>query len=106
MAKGDPQLSPWVWTGGDYLDRIIRITVTFDNVTRAITGITVFRDAGCLFTKLLIGLGVDGAPDSTDRLVTVPAGTTVLSAGQRNQLASRGLNAIEDILALQITAGR
>jgi hypothetical protein len=104
MAKGDPLLSPWVWPALDNEGEAIRITVTFDNATRAITGITVFRDPNCAYTKILIGTGADGVPDDTDKIVTVPSGTTVLTQQQLNQLKNKGLSTIEDILALQITA--
>jgi hypothetical protein len=60
----------------------------------------------CLYTKILIGLGGDGTPDSTTRKITVPDGTTVLTPQQLAALAAQGLSTIEDILALQITAGR
>jgi hypothetical protein len=98
-----PRTSPWVQIFGDYLNRTIRITVTFDEGTRAITGITVSRDAGCLFSHILIGLGADGVPDSTDKSVAVPFGTTTLTAQQINVLANHGLSTIEDIP--NITAG-
>ena len=101
-----PATSPWVREFGDYQDRVIRITVTFNETTRALTGIAVFRDPDCMFTKILIGLGLDGTPDSSDKAIDVPAGTTVLTAQRMNQLANRGLSTIEDIQALQITAGR
>jgi hypothetical protein len=104
MAKGDPLLSPWVWQALDNEGDAIRITVAFDNATRAITGITVFRDPACAYTKILIGLGTDGKPDSTDKAVSVPSGTTVLTQQQLNQLSNKGLSTIEDVLALQITA--
>lgn len=104
MAKGDPLLSPWVWDARDNEGDVIRITVAFDNTTRAITGITAFRDAACIYTKIVIGLGADGTPNTTDKTIAVPAGTTVLTASQRAALASKGLSTIEDVLALQITA--
>lgn len=106
MGERTPAISPWVQEFGDYQGRAIRITVTFDTGTRAITGISVFRAPGCLFTKILIGVGVDGVPDSTDKAINVPAGTTVLTAQQLTALSNKGLSTIEDFEALQITAGR
>lgn len=106
MGIPTPATSPWVQTFGDYLGRVIRITVTFNETTRAVAGITVFRDAACLFTKILIGRGPDGIPDNTDKAIAVPAGTTVLTPQQLATLASRGLSTIEDFDAFQITAGR
>lgn len=106
MARGDPVTSPYVYdSGGDYLGRHITITFVFDNVTRALTSGTVFRDAGCVYTKIYVGLGSDGTPDSTTHIFNVGA-----LAGDRSfaasQMAAAGLTTIESVLALgQITAG-
>lgn len=91
-----------MWEAPDNFGNFIRITVTFNESTRALSGATVFRDAACQWTHIYIGLGADGTPDSTDKAFTVPAGTSTVTA---NQLRQRGLNTIEDIQALQITAG-
>jgi hypothetical protein len=90
---------------GDNFDRFIRITTAFNTTTRAITGITVFRDADCQWTSIFLGLGPDGDPRNTDKNIDVPAGTTVLTSQQLNRLSQRGISTIEDFLALQITAG-
>lgn len=101
MGRG-VQTSPWVYEAWDYQRNAIQITVTFDATTRALQTITVFRDAACIYTKIYIGLGSDGRPDTTPRAFSVPAGTHIFTAAQ---LSAVGLNTIEDILALQITAG-
>jgi hypothetical protein len=109
MTKGVTP-NPWIWEAGDYLydpgvnpdDHVIRITVTWDSSTRALTGATLFRAADCVYTHIYIGTGPDGAPDSSSRQFTVPAGTVARSAAQ---LAAVGLSTIDDILSLQITAG-
>lgn len=102
MARGDPMTSPWIWTAADYLGRRIQISVAFNNSTFAITaGSTVFRDADCLYTKVYIGLGGDGTPE-TAQVFSVPAGTTNLP---RSAFTSNGLSTIQDVLALNITAG-
>lgn len=102
MGAGGQQQTPWTYQANDYLDRVLRISVAFNNATRALTGATVVRDPGCLYSRIYFGTGPDGKPDSTPRKVTVPVGTTNLTAGQ---LSSAGLDTIEGILALQITAG-
>lgn len=103
MAKGDPLTSPYVYEAGDYQGKVIRITVTFDNATRAITGCTVHRDAGCVYNNIYVGLGGDGTPNSTTKsFKNIPTGDTVIPV---SQLVNQGLTVIEDILALQITAG-
>ena len=102
MARGDPLVSPWLWSAPDYLERAITLTVNFNNATRALQNSTVVRDAGCLYGHVYIGLGADGTPDTTTKSFAVPVGTTTLTA---NQLGNKGLNTIDDVLALQITAG-
>lgn len=99
-------MSPWVQEWGDNHDKVIRLTVTFNQATRAITGIQVFKDPGCQWTTILIGLGPDGIPDHSDKTITVPDGTTTLSAQRLAQLASRGAATIEDLEALNLAAGR
>lgn len=101
MAKGDPLLSPWTWdSGGDYQDRHIRITIPFDNTTKAIqNGIVVHRDTGCLYTKIVIGVPSD---PGSQRTASVPNGDTNITANQfRN---ATGFTTIDQVLALQITA--
>jgi hypothetical protein len=94
--------SPWIWQATDNFGKFIRITITFNNATRALTGATVFRDAGCQWGHIYIGLGADGTPNSSGKSFVVPDGSTSVTA---NQLAQRGLNVIEDVTSLQITAG-
>lgn len=102
MAKGDPVTSPYVWQDWDNNGNTIKITVTFDNTTRVISGITVFRDPNCAFTRFLIGTGADGSPSTTNKVVNVPAGTTVLTQGQLNTLTKNSVTTIEDFLSFQI----
>ena len=104
MANPPPLVSPWVWETYDTPGRVLRVTVSFNNTTHAITGITSHRDSGCAFTQLLIGIPAIGAPNDTDKVLDIPDGTTVVGAGRLAALASRGLNSIDDILTLQITA--
>lgn len=102
MVHGGPVLTPYVWEALDYQQNAIRITVNFDNATRALSGASAFRDSACVYRHIYIGTGADGTPDSTPRVVHVPAGTTPVTA---QQLHNVGLDTIEDFLALQITAG-
>lgn len=102
MTAPTPPTSPWVWETFDYRQRPIGIEVRFDDVTRALTGATVYRDPECVYTTILIGTGEDGIPDNSPDAYAVPAGTTEvpLQVLRRNKLRT-----IEDVLALQITAG-
>lgn len=102
QARGDVLQSPYVVRFDDYLQRAITITVNFDNATRSIIGAVVVRDTGCLWTHLLIGIGVDGTPDSTPRKVDVPEGTTNVG---KQAFTNFGVDTIEQFQAFQITAG-
>ena len=102
-ARGDVEPSPYVVRFDDYLHRAIVVTVNFNNATRSIINATVVRDAGCLWTKLLVGVGADNTPDSTTRKVTVPEGTTNLT---KAQFTAFGVDTIEQFQAYQITCGK
>jgi hypothetical protein len=106
MAHGGAIQSPWVYdSGGDNLDRHVTITITFDNATRAITGATLHRDANCTYTKIYLGLGVDGTPNSTTHVFNI-AGVSGDVSRTPAQMAAVGFNVIEDVIALgNITAG-
>jgi hypothetical protein len=94
--RGDPIATPWVESFSDYLNRNLSISIAFDNVTRALGVTTVTRDDGCLWGTLIIG-----DPATTTKTFAVPFGTSTVSAQRLHQ---NGLNTIEDVLALQITA--
>lgn len=96
MGTPGVQQSPWSVAFPDYQGNAITITLTFNNSTRALTGGTVVRDAGCVYSTIVIG-----DPATTQMTFQVPFGSTTLKA---NQLSNKGLNTIEDVLALQITA--
>ena len=102
MGTPSPAVSPWTWDAEDYQGNGIHISVTFNNSTRALTGATVVRDVGCVYGTLYIGVGPDGTPNTSPNAFAVPEGTTNLN---KNRLTSNGLNTIEDVEALQITAG-
>lgn len=94
--------SPWVWESGDYREKIIRISVGFDPITRLVLSVQVYRDPDCVYGRVYIGLGADGTPNSTINTVPVPIGNTSIGAAP---LRRNGLSTIDDILKLQITAG-
>jgi len=103
MGGGGPEASPYQFDAVDNFGKHIRITIPFNEATGAIlNGGSVVRDADCQWTKIYIGLGADGTPDTTDKVFTVPEGTTNLTA---NQLGSRGLDTITDLRLYQVTAG-
>jgi hypothetical protein len=100
-ARGDVLQSPYIAEFADFADKLIRITVNFNNTTRVISGATVFRDVDCRFTRILVGLGADGRPDTTSRSFNVPAGSTAI---QKAVFTNQGFSTIEQFQALQITA--
>jgi hypothetical protein len=98
----EPHLSPYIWESGDYLSRVIRIVLDYNDQTRAITGATVVRDEGCVYTRIIIGLGPDGTPDSSPKQFDVPAGSTPVTKQQISTVV--GVDTVEQFQALQITA--
>lgn len=103
MAKESTgHTSPMTWSFPDYMGRAISLRVTFNERTRRITGATVTRDTGCLYSTLYWGLGEDGTPDTTTRKATVPEGTTTLGSGQ---ITALGFTYVENIEAVNFTAG-
>lgn len=104
MAKGDPISSPFTWQQSDTTGKVIRAVFSFNDATRALTGATVYRDPGCLKTTVYIGVGPDGLVESTgaNNTFVIPDGTTNITSGQ---MAARGFNTIEEVLATQMTAG-
>jgi hypothetical protein len=92
-----PYVSPFVEAFPDYLGRAITVTFPFDNTTHALADATVVRDAGCLWGTLMIG-----DPNGAVKTFAVAFGTSTV---RTQQLKNNGLNTIDDIFALQITAG-
>lgn len=89
------------YEAADEEGRKISITLRFDNTTRLMIGADVARDAGCLYTRILIGTGPDGWAESTPHKFAVPIGTSIVSA---LQLLANGLRTFEDVNSLQVTA--
>lgn len=115
MAKGQPPTSPWLFydSGGDSGDHHITGSVTFSGTltgsdpsawTATLTGGTVTRDAGCVWTKLIIGpLNPDGTPATGTRVIDM-SGVTGARNFSQAQLNAVGLVRVNDISGLQITA--
>jgi len=105
-AHGDPDpplpQSPYTWEDADYVGNKIQIVVAFDNSTRVIIDGTTYRDADCMFKKILVGLGGDGRPDSSGHVFTCPQGSHNVPGAV---FAAQGFDTIEQFMAMQITAG-
>lgn len=101
QGEPTPSTSPWHQEFGDNFDRVISIDVVFDEGTRAITGVTAHRDVDCQWTHISLGLGPDGTVESSPNTWTIPEGDNAIPLAE---FTDRGLNTIEDVEALQITA--
>jgi hypothetical protein len=91
--------SPWTFydSGPDYQGHSITGTVTFDGAG-ALTGASVTRDAGCVWTQVVIG--DPAAPRRTIDLSGLEGSRNFSKA----QLNARGLVNVTDIDGYQITA--
>lgn len=102
MGFGPPPVSPFVYEARDYLGRVIRITIPYDDATKAINGsASVHRDVGCLYSKIVVDVGGDGKPDSSTKTFTVPVGDRTFTVAQ---MAAVGITSINQVLDTQITA--
>lgn len=102
MGTPGVQVSPWVWQALDYQGAALTISLVFNNNTKALGTATLTRDAACVYQHLYFGTGPDGTPNTAPGTFLVPVGTSTVTA---NQLKQGGFNTINDVLALQITAG-
>ena len=102
FSGGDPE-NPFTYEGVDYRGRRIGFHIDWNPITRAVIEASAYRDPGCLFTKILVGVGNDGTPDSTNKKFTVPVGQTVVP---KNVFNSLQIDTIDDVTAYQVTAGR
>lgn len=96
---GEP---PYVIAFSDYADRAISISIDFNQTTGDLTGAVTHRDSGCLYSRLLFGVGVDGSPENAPHKIVCQTGDHNIPAGQ---LHAVGLDNMADVLAGQITAG-
>jgi hypothetical protein len=101
MVRGDTLVSPWRADFSDYLQRRISIVVNFNNANRALQSAVVHRDTGCLYHTIVFDVPSDAV--KAKRLAAPVDG-----AGDRTytpaQMSAQGLNTIEAVLAIQITA--
>lgn len=102
-AHGDADPSPWVSRFADWQGSAIVLTARFNEDNRQILNATVARDADCAYTKILLGVGPNGRPDDTATQFEIEAGPSSIGRGQ---FVAFGFDKIEDLQAVQITAGR
>lgn len=98
--------SPWTWQTSDYMGRVLRIEIPFDEVTHRIDKgtptIRITRDPGCLWDTFLWDDPSD--PVKARRSKPVPEGESILTIQQA--FGTSSLQTIEDVVATQITAER
>jgi len=101
MTRGDTPVSPWVWDSEDYVGLVIRITVNWNNSTRALQSAVVHRDDGCQYHTIVFDVPSDAVKSKRLAAPADGAGDKTYTA---NQMKAQGLNTIDDVLAVQITA--
>lgn len=99
---GGPPKSPWTYESADYQGRAITFTVVFNETTLAITSARIDRDSGCMYTKIFLGTGADGSPNSSTRQFSVGQSTGHIVTPA--ELSSAGISTFTDLLQVQVTA--
>ncbi|MER7280409.1 hypothetical protein ABT369_38830 [Dactylosporangium sp. NPDC000244] len=105
QKQGGGPTSPWQFydSGGDYQGRSIVASVTF-GADQVLTGGSVTRDTGCVYTKIIVGeLDEDGQPSGTAKTINV-ANLNGTRSFSKAQLNAAGLVTVADISGYQITA--
>jgi hypothetical protein len=101
IGNPDP-VSPYVFVVRDFLGRVISLTVPYD-ATKVISGTcTVHRDAGCIYTKVIIDVGGDGTPDTSLKTLSV-AGFVGDKTFTKAQVNAVGLVTLADVKAHSLT---
>jgi hypothetical protein len=103
MGDGSGPVSPFVYSSGDYLGRVISLSAPFDDnpanlaTYMNLTGsATVHRDPACLYTKVIVGV-----PSGAHVTLPVPAGDSTYTLAQ---MATVGLTTATQLRSLNITA--
>ena len=101
FTPGPTQQTPYIWEDEDYVGLVIRITVNFDNTTRALSNAVVHRDSGCQYHTIIL----DNPNDSVNaKRLAAPADGAADKTYTANQMSKQGLHTIEDVMAIQMTA--
>jgi hypothetical protein len=94
--------SPRTWRATDPTGRIMAVTVEFDNATREIHEVLVYRDDDCAHDTVFTGVTDDGSPTAVTRRFAVNPGITRMT---ELELASRAIRSIDDLLYLRVRLG-
>jgi hypothetical protein len=96
-----PGASPFVYRVFDPAGYVLRLTVTFNNATRAVHDALVEREPGCSYDVILTGVTNEGFPTVVTRSLEVPEGESLIP---QTDLHSRGIFDVDDLFRLGITA--
>lgn len=79
-------------------DPAINITVAFEQITRAILGITTFRSTVSPWNGIAVGLGPDGTAESSPFIWMCPLGTHLATVQELQFLVTNGVVTIEQFV--------
>jgi hypothetical protein len=99
MTRGVWGPGPWTARWGDYLNRIVTVSVFYDETTLAIVnpGLTGNREVGCVYDRVVIG-----QPGAGQKVFLIPEGDFAVS---RVQLSNFGFDDIEALTSANFTLG-
>lgn len=93
--------SPYVYEAKDYQDNAIRGAFNYDDATGTLLSLDAHRDADCVYTTIVIGVGPDNTVETSTQRYLVPVGDSTVTQAELN---AEGLYHIDDVTDLQITA--
>lgn len=97
-----PQQTPYIYSSTDYAGKMISMTFNFSNLTRLLLSARLDRDSDCMYHTIYLGVGPDGTPNTSQyQWTTSQSLLDILLI----DLTNLNLLTIEDVLAMQITAG-
>lgn len=106
MAVPRDPPNPWVLPIPDNFGKMFSLTWHWDTVTRDVVRLDVFREEGCQWEKAYVGLGPDGRPNSTPKQFNIGKLVGTIQFDQTDlRHPTINLRVIDDVTALQITAG-
>lgn len=103
MTKPAPVTpNPWVYEARDYQNKVLRIEIRWSDADRDLLSAVAYRDPGCVYDTIFIGLDAEGSVNRSPDQWTVPEGETLI---RNNLLKKARLRSIDDVQAVQVTAG-
>jgi hypothetical protein len=99
--QGGTLFSPWScgWEDTHTPARWVTVTITFNNSTRALISATIHRDSGCAYTRF----AVNDPTSARVKFLNCPGDGQPDATYTAAQMATQGLNTIENVLSEQVT---